>query len=54
MKYKESYAEIISILSIIIFSILGGHVFSEAMSSVYLGIVLSLFYSNSKAHSKKL
>lgn len=54
MKYKERYAEIISVLSIIIFSILGGHVFSEAMSSVYLGIVLSLFYSNNKVQSKKL
>lgn len=36
------HAELISLLSIIIFSILGGHVFNEAMSSIYFGIVLAL------------
>lgn len=44
LKIKRYYSEIISYLSIIIFSITGGHVFTDAMASTFLGVIIALCY----------
>lgn len=43
---NKKYAEIIAFLSIMIFSITGGHVFTDSMASTYLAIVSALLWEN--------